>query len=79
MLPTAMKPLKPVADGDPSALNSGIFWLLSRQRSTSPREGSPRNTKLGPLRRGLHSFTFQLNVSAFCGIGGAPRGNVRAV
>jgi hypothetical protein len=21
--------------------------------------------------RGLHSFTFQLNVSAFCGIGGA--------
>jgi len=24
--------------------------------------------------RGLHSFTFQLNVSAFCGIGGAFRG-----
>ena len=26
------------------------------------------------LGRGLHSFTFQLNVSAFCGIGGACRG-----
>ena len=24
--------------------------------------------------RGLHSFTFQLNVSAFCGTGGAFRG-----
>jgi len=23
--------------------------------------------------RGLHSFTFQLNVSAFCGTGGASR------
>ena len=28
---------------------------------------------LPPLFRGLHSFTFQLNVSAFCGIGGALR------
>jgi len=27
-----------------------------------------------PLVRGLYSFTFQLNVSAFCGIGGAFRG-----
>jgi len=26
-----------------------------------------------PAARGLHSFTFQLNVSAFCGIGGALR------
>ena len=24
--------------------------------------------------RGLHSFTFELNVSAFCGIGGASKG-----
>jgi len=24
-----------------------------------------------PVARGLHSSTFQLNVSAFCGIGGA--------
>ena len=23
-----------------------------------------------PTLRGLHSFTFQLNISAFCGIGG---------
>jgi len=31
--------------------------------------------KCGPNNggRGLHSFTFQLNVSAFCGIGGALR------
>jgi len=27
-----------------------------------------------PLGRGLHSSTFQLDVSAFCGIGGAIRG-----
>ena len=27
-----------------------------------------------PLARGLHSFVFQLNVSALCGIGGAFRG-----
>jgi len=27
-----------------------------------------------PAARGLHSFTFQLNVSAFCGIGGVLRG-----
>jgi hypothetical protein len=29
--------------------------------------------------RGLHSFTFQLNLSAFCGIGGAWRGYLRGV
>ena len=29
--------------------------------------------------RGLHSFTFQLNVSAFCGIGGAFRGGLGGV
>ena len=28
----------------------------------------------GARARGLHSFTFKLNVSAFCGIGGAFRG-----
>jgi len=28
----------------------------------------------GPVARGLHSSTFQLNLSAFCGIGGAFRG-----
>jgi len=28
----------------------------------------------GPGGRGFHSFTFQLNVSAFCGIGNASRG-----
>ena len=33
-----------------------------------------------PLRgRGLHSFTFQLNLSAFQGIGGARRGCVAHV
>jgi len=31
------------------------------------------------LTRGLHSFTFQLNVSAFCGNGGASRGCLGAV
>jgi len=30
-----------------------------------------------PVTRGLHSSTFQLNLSAFCGIGGAFRGCLR--
>ena len=29
--------------------------------------------KISPENMGLHSSTFQLNVSAFCGIGGASR------
>jgi hypothetical protein len=32
-----------------------------------------------PVARGLHSFTFQLNLSAFWGIGGARRGCVARV
>ena len=32
-----------------------------------------------PTGRGLHSFTFRLNVSAFCGIEGAFRGCLRGV
>ena len=31
-------------------------------------------TSTVPVPRGLHSSTFQLNISAFCGIGGALRG-----
>ena len=54
-----------------------------------PADGSPlssasmdRQLKLPccrPVDRGLHSFTFHLNVSACCGIGGASRGNLEAV
>jgi len=33
----------------------------------------------GPGARGLHSFTFQLNLSAFCGIEGARRACVAHV
>jgi len=33
----------------------------------------------GVVSRGLHSFTFQLNVSAFHGRGGARRGCLRGV
>jgi len=32
------------------------------------------NHTMGAHGRGLHSSTFRLNVSAFCGIGGAFRG-----
>ena len=32
-----------------------------------------------PPGRGLHSFTFQINVSAFCGIGGASKGCLGAI
>jgi len=34
---------------------------------------------LRPGARGLHSFTFQLNLSAFCGIGGVFEGCLRGV
>jgi hypothetical protein len=47
------------------------------------RTGSPtRSCPVGggrPSIRGLHSFTFQLNVSAFCGVGGAYRGYIGGV
>jgi len=36
--------------------------------------GGGRSTGVGS--RGLHSSTFRLNVSAFCGIGGACRGRL---
>jgi hypothetical protein len=32
-----------------------------------------------PLARGIHSSTFRLNVSAFCGIGGAFMGCLEGV
>ena len=32
-----------------------------------------------PVARGLHSSTFRLNVSAFCGIGGVSRGCLEGV
>jgi hypothetical protein len=38
-----------------------------------------RRPQLVPHPRGLHSSTFRLNVSAFCGIGGASRGYVGGV
>jgi len=43
-------------------------WLAPEFQITKPQTG-----------RGSHSFTFQLNVSAFCGIGGAFRGCSRDV
>jgi hypothetical protein len=32
-----------------------------------------------PVGRGVHSFTFQFNVNAFCGIGGAFLGCLRGL
>ena len=57
-------------------------WALPagrrRGRRPSPRPATPgvrRGGRRGPAgapwRTGLHSSTFQLNLSAFCGIGGA--------
>ena len=49
--------------------------------SNSPARPATRHNSVDlpePLRptiRGLHSFTFQLNVSAFWGLGGAHRGS----
>jgi len=43
----------------------------------TPDGGAPSLAKFdknGSLGRGLHAFTFRLNVSAFYGIGGAPGG-----
>jgi len=40
---------------------------------------SPGCTRTVPGGRGLYTFTFQLNVSAFCGIGGARKGCVARV
>ena len=36
----------------------------------------PYAREVGLVGKGLHSFTFQLNVSTFCGIGGAFRGRL---
>ena len=45
-----------------------------------PFGGGGRGCGAGvPAGRGLHSSTFQLNVSAYCGIGGAFRGCLRSV
>ena len=44
--------------------------LLPGDQLRAMRAVHPAGVVLG---RGLHSFTFQLNVSAFCGIGGALR------
>jgi TPR repeat protein len=47
-------------------------------QSAAAQEHAAAQTNMGVLcergeGRGLHSFTFQLNVSAFCGIEGALR------
>ena len=43
------------------------------------RPAARRHRHAGVPGRGLHSFTFRLNVSALCGIGGAYRGCLRGV
>jgi hypothetical protein len=43
------------------------------RRRLQQRPPRPRRQRR-PQTRGLHSSTFQLNISAFCGIGGALRG-----
>ena len=60
-------------------LNPGVH--ADATMTLGPAFSSPgaRSTRLfcgalSPTARGLHSFTFQLNVSAFHGIGGAFRG-----
>ena len=56
--------------------------LVGTRRGQSrvwPRLGATRAALPPPLCRGLHSSAFRLNVSAFCGIGGAFRGCLRGV
>ena len=44
----------------------------SRRRILKAMDPAPAESL--PPARGLHSFTFRLNVSAFCGIAGASMG-----
>jgi len=59
-----------------SALHGKIQKRKEIPRDTVPtrEKKKPRGTAAPSSGRGLHSFTFQLNVSAFHGRGGARRG-----
>jgi len=46
----------------------------SPRTSAPPSPGTASSPATAPTPRGLHPFAFQLNISAFCGIGGASRG-----
>ena len=57
---------------------AGLTCVMKRRSSTalvrsSPNWYSSAASTQRPSDRGLHSFTFQLNVSAFCGIEGVLR------
>jgi len=54
-----------------------MYWMMSARRGRTAKEFLKSFDKVG--LRGLHSFAFQLNLSAFCGIGGACRGCSRGV
>jgi hypothetical protein len=41
--------------------------MVSQRTSASPMEAGGHGERLSPAHRGLHSSTFRLNVSTFCG------------
>jgi len=56
---------------------SASFPMPSKARSIAAPALRRESVKLAvPPPRGLHSSTFQLNLSALCGIGGVRRGCV---
>jgi len=67
---TIYKAAKDWATPDPK---SGRPRLELAEEFSQLRDEDRSGAAGGPCGRGLHSFTFQLNVSAFCGIGGAVR------
>jgi len=67
----------PHPPGSPSSLDRYSSPHLYAQQLWlalgSPASAKNRMAATGPSTRGLHSSTFQLNLSASCGIGGACR------
>jgi len=62
-----------LGEGEPAARLRG---KLAQREAVGGHEGEPvlRHRVPPPPFRGLHSSTFRLDESAFCGIGGAIRG-----
>jgi len=56
-----------------------LNFLVSSAFEASAASSSPMYASFSPINRGLHSSTFQLNLSALYGIGGAHRGCVAHV
>jgi hypothetical protein len=70
---------KPLLRGIPRREGGGYSGGTARARASYHREAVRCHPDNLPPGRGLHSSTFRLNVSAFCGLGGACRGCIRGL